>query len=348
MILLREVQDKDLEGLRELAGIPGIYNLPKDPKALAEKINQSKRSFSGAEKLKQNRKYIFVAEDLMTNKIMGTSMISSQHGSPKSPHIYFELNKEKRKSRSIKKEVDLETLQLKSLKVGPSEIGGLVVSEEHRNNPHRVGRQLSFVRFLYLATHKSEFKKKIIAELLPPLNKKELVPLWEALGKKFTGLTYEEADELCKTTKEFVFSLFPKGKIYLYLLPSAARNSIGKISPLTQPVYHMLTKIGFKYTRHIDPFDGGPHLWADVEELIPIKKTKKLILEPVSDKAKDQDVLRGLVCSINKTKGKFRAVDCEARVYRGRLYLESQEQLQLLIKTLKVKPGHKVFFMPYY
>ena len=72
--------------------------------------------------------------------------------------------------------------------------------------------------------------------------------------------------------------------------PAEARNAIGKVGKDTEPVVHMLKKIGFKYLNQVDPFDGGPHLWANVSDLLPIqnvfngKVKKSAHLDAASDK----------------------------------------------------------------
>ena len=55
------------------------------------------------------------------------------------------------------------------------------------------------------------------------------------------------------------------------LLPIEARNAIGKVGADTMPVKKMLEDAGFKYTNEVDPFDGGPHYRAKLNEIIPIK-----------------------------------------------------------------------------
>ena len=258
MILLREIQERDLASLERLAQIPGFINLQNDRDFLSEKIQRSQASFRSApsragemaESGGDDSKYIFVAEDLETGAIVGTSMIAAQHGTEDEPHFYFEVGSEEKYSKSIGTGFIHGTLKLKQDTDGPSEIGGLVIDPMYRNSEARLGRQISFVRFLYLAMNRERFRKNILAELLPPLNKKGQSPLWEAIGRRFTNMDYWEADELCQKNKEFIFSLFPSGKIYTTFLPADARNAIGKVGKDTEPVLHMLKKIGFRYRNH--------------------------------------------------------------------------------------------------
>ncbi|MDR3605901.1 MAG: arginine N-succinyltransferase [Oligoflexia bacterium] len=349
MIVLREIQENDLDALERFAQIPGFINLPNDKDLLREKIQASIASFKSEVKtdgsVKTDGKYIFVAENLENHRVLGTSMIAAQHGTTESPHFYFEVGNEEKLSQTINTGFIHGTLKLKYDTNGPSEIGGLVLDPEYRNSEARVGRQISFVRFLYLGLNRNRFKRKILAELLPPLNKKGQSPLWEAIGRRFTNMDYWEADQLCQKSKEFIFSLFPSGKIYTTFLPAEARNAIGRVGKDTEPVLHMLKKIGFSYKNQVDPFDGGPHLWANVDDLLPLKKLGTYALTP---SAKSETTDAGLVTSAKRpTRGGFRAIAAQAAIKDGKITLSdvSDEELH---EALGLSPGDSVMFMPYY
>lgn len=350
MILLREIQEQDLDSLERFAQIPGFINLPNDRDLLREKIARCKNSLLDKLQNKFDAKYIFVAEDLGQKRVLGTSMIAAQHGTTEAPHFYFEVGSEEKFSQMISTGFIHGTLKLKYDTNGPSEIGGLVLDPEHRNTEDRIGRQISFVRFLFLGLNKQRFKRKVLAELLPPLNKKGQSPLWEAIGRRFTNMDYWEADQLCQKDKEFIFSLFPTGKIYTSFLPAEARNSIGKVGKETEPVLHMLKKIGFQYKNQVDPFDGGPHLWAGVDEILPIKKmvTHAFSPEPVSAGLSPES---GLLCKAQQEVGTFRAVAVKAvvqsAVQGGKVHLVGPDSAEVQ-KVLKLEPGNPVVFMPYY
>ncbi len=75
---------------------------------------------------------------------------------------------------------------------------------------------------------------------------------WEALGRRFTGLPYQEADLLSQSHKEFIESLFPQDDIYLALLDSKARLVLGRVGEATKPAQHLLENIGFHYLDEVD------------------------------------------------------------------------------------------------
>lgn len=349
MILLREIQEKDLDSLERFAQIPGFINLQNDRDILKEKILRSMNSFKEDLANKFDGKYLFVAEDLETKRILGTSMIAGQHGTVESPHFYFEVGSEEKFSETINTGFIHGTLKLKYDTNGPSEIGGLVLDPEHRNSEARVGRQISFVRFLFLGLNKSRFKRKILAELLPPLNKKGQSPLWEAIGRRFTNMDYWEADQLCQKNKEFIFSLFPSGKIYTTFLTAEARNAIGKVGKETEPVLHMLKKIGFQYKDQVDPFDGGPHLWANVDEILPVKKISHLTFDAQLESGDSASTWKesGLICKANQKAGEFRAVALQAVIREGKLHPVSSSA-ELIQSALGLGANDSVAFMPYY
>lgn len=347
MILLREIQEKDLDALERFAQIPGFINLTNDKDVLREKIQRSLSSFREQLNNKFDGKFIFVAEDFETHKILGTSMIAGQHGTLESPHFYFEVGSEEKFSETINTGFIHGTLKLKYDNNGPSEIGGLVLDPEYRNSDARVGRQLSFVRFLFLGMNRGKFKRKILAELLPPLNQKGQSPLWEAIGRRFTNMDYWEADQLCQKNKEFIFSLFPSGKIYTTFLPPEARNSIGKVGKETEPVLHMLKKIGFQYKDQVDPFDGGPHLWAGVDDVLPIKKIKNLHLNSASSSADSPMREVGILCKSKQNLGEFRAAAVTAIIQDGKLHL-LESAARAVQAALDLNVNDAVTFMPYY
>ena len=271
MFLLRSVSLDDLDDLFELSGKVIFINLPHDKDLIKRKIIKSLDTFKNPSKDLSQNYYIFVLEDLNQKKVIGVSMIHAQHGTEKEPHFFLRVANEHKFSQTINTGFVHGTLRLGLDTNGPTEIGGLVVNPDYRGNPEKLGKQISFVRFLYMALYPSKFKDRIHSELMPPLDSQGNSPLWEAIGRRFMNMDYDEADKLSRSNKEFILSLFPSDNIYMTLLPYDARNSIGKVGKETVPVKSMLEKIGFTYTSEVDPFDGGPHYRCQLENILPIK-----------------------------------------------------------------------------
>ncbi len=280
--IIRSVQREDLIQLTDLAKQFNLLNLPGDRKILTEKIARSEASFSG-ELPKDKAEYIFVVEDTEENLVVGSSLIIAKHGSEEAPHCYFKILKRDHFSQDLGIGFIHQVLRFQLDTDGPTEIGGLLVDKLYRRRPERLGKQISLSRFVFMGLHPDKFEKRVLCELTPPLTEEGRSEFWEALGRRFTGLPYQEADMLSQTNKEFIESLFPEEDIYMSLLDSKARLVLGRVGEATKPAQHLLESIGFSYLDEVDPFDGGPHYGAATKDILPIKEGKKLRLVEMKD-----------------------------------------------------------------
>jgi arginine N-succinyltransferase len=134
-------------------------------------------------------------------------------------------------------------------------------------------------RFLYIGMEPTRFENELHSEMAPPLTDEGRSEFWEALGRRFTGMPYQEADQISSQNNGFIQSLFPEEDIYLALLDSKARLVLGRVGNETQAALHLLNRIGFSYKEEVDPFDGGPHLGCQRTECTLIKNLKKYNLK---------------------------------------------------------------------
>jgi len=335
--LIRSVREEDVEGLYNLANQVYFINLPADRDILKEKVSLSIQSFNGEMEDKFQREYIFVLEDQDKKEIIGSSMIIARHGSPEAPHMYFQLKEIQKYSETIHSGIIHKVLRLCFEYDGPSEIGGLVLSPNYRSHPDKLGRQLSFARFLFMKMKRRWFKNNVLSELMPPLTENDESILWEALGRKFTNLSYQEADRLSRNNKEFITSLFPKGDIYTCLLPGEARDAIGKVGEGAEPVRHMLEKIGFKWKSHIDPFDGGPHYWAETDKISVIAQTKKYQVAKESIRKKKGPLF---LCGLMRDR-EFLCSYSSCQFDRHRVSLPKQ-----VVESLSLAPRDELYVTP--
>src|SRR5690606_11998207 len=209
MLVLRSVQPQDLNELFKLSNIMTFINLPPDEDLISQKIESSMRSFKTPSTDLWKNYYIFVLEDQTNGSILGVSMIHAQHGTEDEPHFYLAVGQEAKFSQTINTGFVHGTLKLGLDTNGPTEIGGLILDPQFRGSPEKFGKQLSFVRFLYMAIHPERFKPMVHSELMPPFDKYGNSPLWEAVGRRFLNMDYMEADVLSRRNKEFILSLFP-------------------------------------------------------------------------------------------------------------------------------------------
>ncbi len=345
--LVREVHSRDFESVHRLASFLNSVNIPHDADVLKRMIGAARDSFLGRIEDPSRALYMFVMEGTESKAVVGTSLVYAQHGHLDEPHVFFDVITDERYSSTLDRHFQHPTLKLGFNYRGPTEIGALVLHPEYRSLG--LGRPLSFVRFLFIAMFRERFRSHVIAELMPPLDDEGRSLLWEHLGRKFTGLGYQEADKLSHGNKEFIYALFPQVQLYASLLPPEIAGLIGQVGLETEPVRRMLESVGFEYSERIDPFDGGPHFEAKVEDIITVREARRL---RVSSRAltaeQEEDVLarkpvsgveRRLV-AVGQPDGstKFRALVAAVALEGGYAALSEAAR-----KILKVKEGDDVW-----
>ncbi len=340
MLLLRDAQRSDLPGLAKLAAELDSVNLPNDPRALGQIVDRSVGSFTGRIKDPLGRAYVFVAEAPGGARLVGTSMVIAKHGTHRSPCTFFTVTEKEHYSSSLDRHFRHPLLSLGYHFDGPTEIGGLVVHPEARRGAEKAGKQLSWVRFLYLAMHPRRFRDTVLAELMGPLTADGKSAFWEAFGRGFTGLDYQQADKLSRENKEFIQQLFPPFDVYASLLSPAARRALGAVGKKARPVQAMLERIGFRYVHRIDPFDGGPHYEAPLAEITLVKAhgSGTLQAEPLRGEAPERLVARTQA----RGPSRFRAVRTPAHLKAGRLTLPHQAA-----RRLGAAPGETLHLIPF-
>ncbi len=273
MFLIRNAVQKDLKQILGLARYLDSYNLSADKYVLKKLLHDTGLSFRAKIKEKDRMKFLFVAEEIGSGKIIGCSLIIARHGTPLLPHLSFELKEEYKTSRFLSKRIEHQTLKLRADPKGFTEIGGLVVLPKYRELPEKIGKELSYARFLYMARNPKKFQRRMIVEYLPKLDPESGNKLWESVGRKFTKLSYRQADRLSAVNKEFILSLFPKEKVYGCFLSDTVVRNLGMPGAGAKKSLRMLEKIGFRFLNQIDPFDGGPHYGAAFSKISLVRNT---------------------------------------------------------------------------
>jgi arginine N-succinyltransferase len=324
MFLFREALPDDEDAIFDLARHLNTLNLPPERSFIEQLLRRSLTSFRGTPDFDPGRRFLFVLEN-EEGRVVGTSMIHAQHGDFDEPHVFFRVICEERYADLVGPAGDHHEvhmvhtmLHLGQTYDGPTELGGLVLHPDLRGHPDKLGRLLSLGRLVFVASYRGWFRDRLLAELLPPLYKgpggATRSPLWDALGSVFTGLTYEDADRLSRTSKDFIWRLFPAMPVHASLLPEGVREIIGKVGPNTVGAQRMLERIGFKYQGRVDPFDGGPHLEANTDEVTVVRETRKYIPE-IGEPGRDASL--AIVATTSADAPHFRAVWTPAEVHGG-------------------------------
>ena len=346
MFVIRDVQRSDLPALQKLARELDTVNLPDDERELLRIIDWSARSFDARIKNPFEREYLFVLEEPRGGRAVGSSLIIAQHGTRDAPHIFFDVYEKEHYSASVDRHFKHRVLSIGYNFDGPTEIGGLVVDAGFRGQD-KPGKQLSYVRFLYVAMHPARFRDRILVELLPRLEEDRRSPLWEALGRKFTGLSYQEADRLSRQNKEFIQQLFPPGEIYATIFSQKIQDAIGEVGPETAGAKQMLTRIGFRYDERIDPFDGGPHFSAATREIEPIRRYRRARLAEEklpSGAGSEPGEAEDRLVAVERPQGRnrFRAVHAPCRFHDAEVQVTEQAR-----EMLGAKSGDRLHTIPF-
>ena len=338
MFLIRSAARRDAPAVLALARHLNSYNLPADPGAVRALLADSERSFRGARIPDEKRRYLFVAEEIPSGKVVGSSLIIARHGTPKLPHLSFRLADESKRSATLGKTVKHRTLRLEASHRGFTEIGGLALLPSHRGHAEKIGKQLSYARFAFMARRRAAFCPRVLVEYLPVLEPGKGNALWDALGAVFTELSYAKADRLSAENKEFILSLFPREKIYAGLLPLKARKHLGVPGRGAQASLALLERIGFRFLGQIDPFDGGPHYGAELKKIPLVRRTARG--RYAGSAMPGENAPQRLV--MTQKNGVLRA--CVARIAskRGGIYLPKDEA-----RALRLAPGDAVTLTPF-
>jgi arginine N-succinyltransferase len=335
--LIREARPGDHPQLLNLARELDSINLPSSPKELRDAIKRSVGSFRGRIHDRAHAVYVFCAEELASKTIVAASMIIGKHGTPEAPHYYLEMDSDERYSHTLKKMFRHSYVRLRYSMNGPTEIGGLIVTHAMRGHPERIGKQISWVRFLYIAKHRASFEAQVLAEMLAPMLEDHGNVFWDNFGRSVTGLSFQEADLLSTRDKEFIRALFPETPLYTFLLPEKVRNSLGAVGENTRGAVRLLEQAGMRFLKHIDPFDAGPYYGAPTDELRPLKEFRTCVAltgEPAPER------VQPYLVACEDRRG-FRAVRADAEIDGNNLIT-----IPAVLKALAIRPRASVNIVP--
>jgi arginine N-succinyltransferase len=299
-------------------------------------LEHSKAAFAGKIRDRARAKYVFAAEEISRRRIVAASMITGKHGTPSSPHYYFQVDADERYSHTLQRMFRHTYLRLRHSMDGPTEIGGLIVAAPMRGHPERIGKQISWVRFAYIARNRRRFERHVIAEMLPPTLPGHGNRFWDHYGRLVTGLSYRQADRLSTRDKEFIHALFPDAPIYVLMLPEEIRNAIGEVGEDTRGALRILEQAGLRYLNQIDPFDGGPYYGCPVDEIVPVRSCSSYRAsagEPPGGAAH-------FLIARNDAHG-YRALAAIAETRKGQIIF-----LPRIFEILKIQEGDQVDCVP--
>jgi arginine N-succinyltransferase len=273
---IRAALPKDIRALYDLAKLTGggFTNLPAERATLEAKLERSEAGFSRKGESPADDLYVFMLENVETGQIRGTCQVFGQVGSDR-PFYSYLISTLTQKSEELGRIFRNQALTLTTDLEGSSEVGGLFLHPQERAGG--LGMLLARSRYLFIKQHRPRFGDMVLAELRGVLDQGGHSPFWDAIGGRFFGMTFPEADEFNAVHgTQFIADLFPKTPIYISMLPDSARAVIGQPHPTGRAALKMLENEGFDWDSYVDIFDGGPTVTARTDKIKTVMEAEWL------------------------------------------------------------------------
>ncbi len=278
-LLLRPVAAADLDGLQGLAAgaAPGIGSLRNDRAGLHRRIEQSLHGFAvDDEDASGEESHLFVLEHARpgaAGPLLGCAGITARAGFGSRFYSYrneFVVAS----SPALGLTHRTHTLHLSHDLTGSTLLTAFYIVP---GAPPAAAQLLSRARLLFLALHAQRFSERIVAEFPGLLDADGASPFWDAVGRRFFGMGYPQAEALAGgRSKAFIADLMPQSPLYVPLLPEAAQRAIGQLHPDGLVPFQILLDEGFDADSCIDIFDGGPTAEGRLQALHSVRAARPL------------------------------------------------------------------------
>ncbi len=278
--VLRTACKADIDGVFALAivGGSGLTNLPPDRDMLVSRIEASERAITDADAREAGAAIMLVVE--RESRIVAVSGIFPRVGA-EWPFYSYRLTRQANRSLAVGRVKAQTLLNLVNDFDGEAEIGMLFVDPAMRGSA--LGTLAARGRYLFMAAHRDWFGRRVMAELRGWQDAGGSSPVWEAIGRHFYDMDFQEADRTgALTGNQFITDLGPRYPLYLSLLPAAAQAALGRPHDDGRPAYDMLIEEGFHAGDYVDIFDGGPTVVADIDAVKTVREARQVTVAGVA------------------------------------------------------------------
>ena len=326
LAVIRPVRREDFDEILELAKKSGggMTNLPSDPDALRARIEFTCESYDAKVSEPGGEVYMMVLEK--DGHVLGTSAVFSAIGLDHG-FVNYRIIKSVHASSQLRKRIERRILMPSHDFTGCAEVGSLFLSPDARGGGY--GKYLARARYLFIAQHRDLVADPVCAELRGWRGPNGEQPFWDALGKPFFDMEFEDADGANSALgNQFISDLMPRHPTYVALLPQAARDILGRPHDSAAPAFAMLAKEGFEFRGYIDVFDGGPLVDARIDDIETIKASRELKAKVASDIGDATTML----LATGRLES-FRSVRAPAKVNNDAIEFEEATATALGVKT---------------
>ena len=332
--IIRAARTSDLDALYDLSKITGggFTNLPPDRKTLGEKLERGQQGFDREGEGQSDDLYVFMLEEVETGRIRGTCQVFGKVGVTQ-PFYSYRISTLTQQSKELDMIFRNKMLTPCTDLEGSSEVGGLFLHPAERAGG--LGLLLARSRYLFIKQHRPRFGPRILAELRGVIDQGGHSPFWDALGGKFFGMTFPEADEFnAMHGTQFIADLFPQSPIYVAMLPDSAQAVIGQPHPTGRAALKMLQKEGFVWDNYIDIFDGGPTVLAATDNVRSVADADWYVLDGALE---DGEEASDRMLAASGRLGQFRCTMARGKIDEKRIRLSRDA-----IAKLDLEPGDTV------
>ncbi|MEQ7874879.1 arginine N-succinyltransferase [Sphingomonas sp. ASV193] len=306
---IRAAREDDLGALYELAKLTGggFTNLPAEKKTLEAKLARAAAGFARPGEHVGDDLYLFMLENAGTGQIRGTCQVFGAVGQDR-PFYSYLISTMTQKSAELDRIFRNQTLNLTTDLEGFSEVGGLFLHPQERAGG--LGMLLARSRYLFIKQHRPRFGESVLAELRGVMDQGGHSPFWDAIGGRFFGMTFPEADEFNAIHgTQFIADLFPKTPIYLSMLPESATSVLGQPHPTGKAALKMLENENFVWDGYVDIFDGGPTVTCRTDQVRTIQQSQWLRVAGDGTGGKTMMLATGTLTDFTATYGQAEVTD---------------------------------------
>ena len=269
----------DLDALHALAvaGGSGLTNLPPDRDTLRAKLEASERAVASAKARESGAAIMLMVEH--GGRVVGTSCVFPRVGADW-PFYSYRLTRQANRSLAVGRRKAQTLLNLVNDFDGECEVGGLFIDPGMRR--HALGALAARARYLFIAAHRDWFGRRVMAELRGWQDAAGKSPVWEAIGRHFYDMEFQEADRTgALSGNQFIADLGPRYPLYISLLPKSAQEALGRPHDDGRPAYEMLLTEGFVAGDYVDIFDGGPTVVADIDAVRTVRDVRAVTVRAI-------------------------------------------------------------------
>lgn len=278
MLIVRPARLSDLDALFAIAreiGAPGL-TVPTERAAIESLIFDSVEALAGEIDFPSEERYLLVATDTVSDTPLGLITLRAAAGHPGADYSY-------RNDTIIHASPELgvnHRIYALSLSHDLSGFTQLTPALARRTVfGSRITEVLTRAALLFISEHPQRFADDLIAPLPGVVDAEGRSPFWDAVGSKFFGVPFAQADQLALgRDRTFLAELMPHHPIYVPLLPEVAQHALGQTRDDFMSTYTLLLNEGFEAERYVDIFDGGPTFYANRNLVSSIRQAQHLPL----------------------------------------------------------------------